>query len=85
MIISLTGFMGVGKSTISERLSKHLYCKVVDLDRHIEQHEGMTIDEIFKTKGEQFFREIEELYLDKILLENREKVLVLSLGGGTLI
>ena len=69
MIISLTGFMGVGKSTVSARLAKHLYCKCIDLDKYIEP----------------YFRNREEFYLNEILTENREKVLVLSLGGGTLI
>lgn len=77
--------MGIGKSTISERLARHLYCKVVDLDKHIELIEGLTIEEIFSNKGEPYFRNIEEFYLNTILAENEEKVLVLSLGGGTLI
>ncbi len=77
--------MGVGKSTISERLSKHLYCKVVDLDRYIEHNEGLSVKDIFRIKGEPYFRIKEEFYLNQLLTENREKVLVLSLGGGTLI
>lgn len=85
MIISLTGFMGVGKSTVSQRLAKHLYCKSTDLDRYIESVEGSSIDEIFREKGEQYFREREEFCLNKLISENPEKVMVLSLGGGTLI
>lgn len=77
--------MGVGKSTISKRLSRHLYCKVIDLDRFIESKEGISIEEMFESKGEIYFREKEEYYLNRLLAENGEKVLVLSLGGGTLI
>jgi len=77
--------MGVGKSTISNKLAKHLFCKIVDLDRYIEFNEGISIEEIFHTKGEPYFRSKEEIYLKTLLTENREKVLVLSLGGGTLI
>jgi len=85
MIICLTGFMGVGKSTISEKLGNHLYCKVIDLDRYIEFNEGITIEEIFNSKGEPYFRDREEYYLNRLITDNKEKVLVLSLGGGTLI
>lgn len=77
--------MGIGKSTVSQRLSRHLYCKSTDLDRYIENIEGTSIDEIFRNKGEQYFREREEYCLNRLITENREKVLILSLGGGTLI
>lgn len=86
MVISLTGFMGVGKSTIAAALSRHLYCKHLDLDTYIEElNNGKTIDELFEIMGEDKFRETEEEALKKLLSENKEKVLVLSLGGGTLI
>lgn len=86
MVISLTGFMGVGKSTIAAALSKHLYCKHLDLDIYIEKlYNGKTIDELFQKMGEEKFRKAEEDALEKLLSENREKVLVLSLGGGSLI
>lgn len=85
MIISITGFIGVGKSTVSARLAKHLYCKCIDLDKYIEVKEELSIEEIFRIKGEPYFREREEFFLHEILSENREKVLVLSLGGGTLM
>ena len=85
MIISLTGFMGVGKSTIAGLLAKHLYCKVVDLDKLIEQEQGMAVGEIFSTKGEFFFRKLEEQSLERLIKENKEKILILSLGGGTLM
>ena len=77
--------MGVGKSTIAEKLSAHLYCKHTDLDKYIENLYGDTIEGIFSKHGEEYFREIEEQALERVLDENREKVLVLSLGGGALI
>jgi len=85
MIISLTGFMGVGKSTIAEKLSAHLYCKHIDLDSYIEESRGEKIVDIFSSLGEENFREIEEHALENLLSQNREKVMVLSLGGGALI
>ena len=85
MIITLTGFMGVGKSTIASRLALYLYCRHKDLDLAIEEGEGATIDEIFSTRGEQEFRKLEEEYLEKLINGCCDKVFVLSLGGGALL
>lgn len=85
MIITLTGFMGVGKSTIASRLANHLYCNFADLDSVIEQGEGMSVDEIFKKKGEGEFRRLEEFYLENLINKCKDKVLVVSLGGGALL
>ena len=75
----------MGKSTIAEKLSAHLYCKHIDLDSYIEEMRGEKIVDIFATQGEDSFREIEEQALLKLLSQNNEKVMVLSLGGGALI
>tara|TARA_B100001175_G_C19204572_1_gene493022 strand:+ start:34 stop:528 length:495 start_codon:yes stop_codon:yes gene_type:complete len=71
--------MGVGKSTIGKKLSKKLKLKFIDIDPIIEQEEKTTIKEIFKNKGESYFRRIEK----KITLEELKKNnLVIALGGG---
>lgn len=85
MIITLTGFMGVGKSTIASKLASYLYCRHKDLDLAIEEGEGATVDEIFSLRGEQVFRNLEEEYLEKIINGCCDKVFVLSLGGGALL
>lgn len=81
MIISLAGYMGSGKSHISKLLSKKLEFKLVDLDKEISHKNNASIANIFKNKGEIFFRKEERLMLEHILHSNEN--MVLSLGGGT--
>jgi len=74
--------MGVGKSTIGEKLAKKLKRKFVDIDKIIELKEKNTIKEIFENKGEDYFRKIEK----KTTLEELKKNnLVVALGGGAFI
>ena len=73
--------MASGKTTIGKSLSKKLGYKFMDLDDYIVEKEGNTVNEIFKSKGEIYFRKKESLLLNEIV-QNNDK-LVLSLGGGT--
>ncbi len=75
------GYMGSGKTSIASLLASTLNIFSVDLDQYIEEREQRSIDEIFKTKGEIYFRKKEESYLIELL--NDTNVKVLSLGGGT--
>ena len=59
MIISLTGFMGCGKSSVGRRLSELLCCPFMDLDDVIVEHEGRSIPDIFAAEGEAAFRLME--------------------------
>jgi len=71
--------MGVGKSTIGKIVAKKQELKFIDTDLNIEKKMSMKIAEIFKEKGEGFFRIIEE----KVVLESLEKnKCVIALGGG---
>ena len=81
MKIVLLGYMASGKSTIGREISKKLYMNFIDLDAYISEQEKMSISEIFKLKGEIYFRRIENTYLKEIL--NSKEDFVLSLGGGT--
>ena len=73
------GMMGSGKSTIGFMFSKKYKIDFIDVDKEIEKKLDMQISEIFETKGEIFFRQIEE----KVTLENLKKSqCVISLGGG---
>lgn len=81
MQIILLGYMASGKSTIGKVISKKLYMNFIDLDDYISEREKMSISEIFKNKGEIYFRQIEHTYLKEII--NSKDNFVLSLGGGT--
>ena len=81
MKIVLLGYMASGKSTIGREISKKLDMKFIDLDDYISKREKRSISEIFKVKGEIYFRRIESLYLSEIL--NSKDNFILSLGGGT--
>ena len=71
--------MGVGKSTIGKIIAKKLSLKFIDTDLNIEKKCSMKISEIFKKKGEEFFRLEEE----KEVLESLKKSnCVIALGGG---
>ncbi|MBW7460673.1 AAA family ATPase, partial [Paenibacillus sepulcri] len=45
--IVLVGFMGTGKSTVSQLLARRLDCETIDVDAEIERREGRSIPEIF--------------------------------------
>ncbi|SNZ08430.1 shikimate kinase [Persephonella hydrogeniphila] len=77
--IYLVGFMGSGKSTVGKILAEKLKMRFTDIDQLIEKEEGKAIPQIFKEKGEKYFRELEKKMLEKI---QEEKNLVVSTGGG---
>ena len=79
--IVLLGYMGCGKTTISNKLEAILNLPKFDLDQIIEKEYKMSISEIFNKKGQIEFRRIERIFLKK-LLNNKDKSII-SLGGGT--
>jgi len=76
------GMMGSGKSSIGFLVSKKLNLKFVDIDNVIESETGMKISNIFETRGESYFRELEEKITLKVLKATN---IVVSLGGGGFI
>jgi shikimate kinase len=57
--IVLVGFMGSGKSTVGAELARLLGWGFRDLDRWIEEKNGLSVPEIFRRHGEAFFRDEE--------------------------
>lgn len=80
MNIILLGYMTSGKSIIGQKLSQILKKPFQDLDDYIEIKENMSISDIFKTRGEIYFRKIETKHLASFL---QQKGVIMSLGGGT--
>lgn len=77
--IFLIGFMGSGKSTVGRKLAARLGWSFIDLDDRIEEKAGMKIPEIFKEKGEAWFREMESTILHDLV---NYTDFVISTGGG---
>ena len=73
------GMMGSGKSSIGNLVSKKLNLPFIDIDSLIIENTGMSISEIFNSKGEGYFRNLEEKITLKSLKKNKS---VISLGGG---
>lgn len=77
--IVLIGFMGAGKSTVSEYLKDKYGMDVAEMDQIIAEREGMTISDIFSIYGEEYFRNLETNLLRE--LQSRKNT-VISCGGG---
>ena len=76
-----TGFMGSGKSFWAKKMSYNLSIPHIDLDEYIETKENMSISDIFSIKGEDYFRQFENLCLKEIV--SLHDHFILSCGGGT--
>lgn len=73
--------MGSGKSTLGKELATVLDYNFLDLDGYISDKEHNSIPQLFKTKGEIYFRRKESEYLKEVVLSSDN--IVLALGGGT--
>ena len=92
MVIFLIGYMGSGKSYYAEKIASVMQIPYVDLDAVIEQEEGMSINNIFKQRGEVEFRQLESVILRRqyeklIRIPPPENSLsyvgLIACGGGT--
>jgi shikimate kinase len=77
--VVLVGMMGAGKSSIGRRLAMRLGVSFVDADAEIEKAASMSIEEIFSTHGEPYFRAGEARVIVRLLDGGPQ---VLATGGG---
>ena len=75
----LIGFMGAGKTTMSDYFSTMFAMDSVEMDQVIARREGMTIPDIFEVHGEEYFRNCET---DLLIEMQSRKNTVISCGGG---
>ncbi len=71
--------MGCGKSYVGRNLAPLLGFDYIDVDKYIEEKEGLTIKEIFEQKGEDYFRQAEKDFIHQL---DTGQNLVISTGGG---
>lgn len=83
-IIFLIGFMGSGKSMLSRGVGVNADVVTVEMDDEIVTTAGMSINEIFATRGETYFRKLERSILQNLIEQYREssKAVLISTGGG---
>ena len=74
------GFMGAGKTTLGKALANDLGVSFIDLDQYIERRYMKTVSQIFATRGEQGFREIESRMLREV---GEFDNVIVSCGGST--
>ena len=81
MTVYLCGFMGCGKSTIGKFTAEKSSVGFIDLDEYITETENMSIPDIFREKGEPYFRQKEAEAVAKL----SDKSAVIACGGGTVL
>src|SRR3546814_11570622 len=74
--------MGVGKSTVGRKLAQLLSLPFADADDEIEQAAQMSVNEIFQTFGEPYFRDGERRVIARLLEGGPQ---VLATGGGAFV
>ena len=77
--IVLLGFMGTGKTTIAKRIADATELQYVSTDDLIVEEEKASINDIFGTKGENYFRESEKKIVARV--SDFDNVVV-DAGGG---
>ena len=80
--IIITGFMGTGKSVVAKELARKLKMKFIDMDRIIEEGQGMSIADIFSRYGENYFRQQENKLVKEL---SQKENMIIATGGGTLL
>ncbi len=80
--VVITGFMGTGKTSVGRALAQRLSVPFVDTDSLVEQVEGVSVTEIFASRGEEYFRKAEKAAIAEAL---RVPAAVVATGGGAVV
>ncbi len=80
--IVLVGMPGCGKSTAAKNLAVILGREVIDTDELIKANEGREIPEIFKTDGEEYFRNAETTAVKQA---GKQSSKIIATGGGAIL
>lgn len=80
--IVLTGFMGTGKTSVGRALAGLLEREFIDMDALIQARHGQTVAEIFASRGEPYFRGLENALVQELAASEN---LVIATGGGALV
>ncbi len=81
-LIILTGFMGTGKTAAGQALARTLGYSFIDSDREIESRQGRSVQQIFESEGEAYFRQLEKETVARLAQQPKT---VLSVGGGAIL
>ena len=77
--IVLIGMPGAGKTTLGREMAESMGREFIDIDEEIVKREGMSIPEIFSSKGEAYFRKVETEILEQACIRSG---VVIATGGG---
>ncbi|MBD3161399.1 MAG: shikimate kinase [Candidatus Eisenbacteria bacterium] len=80
--LALIGFMGSGKTSVGRALGGRIGLRFFDLDEILEAQEGMSVEGIFRARGEPYFRARETALFGR-LCGGRDQII--GCGGGTLL
>lgn len=83
--VIIMGPPGAGKSSTARALAELIEGEVIDTDLLIEEANGKRIPDIFAEDGEPFFREQEELAVERALRTETMRIKIISLGGGAIL
>lgn len=85
MTVTLIGMMGSGKSTVGKLIAEKMNYRFFDTDSLIVEKTGREINDIFRSDGEKYFRDLEKEIITELYSGNNSKNQVIATGGGVIL